>query len=278
MTKTTYIYALIDPRDKTKYYIGKTIQHPPQKRLRQHLLKPATDNLAEWVDELKQVGITPEMDVLESVPPDADWRAAEIYWIRYGLAQGWCLRNRASGGDNYPLEALVRAKPEDLISRIIYADETTLSLLTSINAYVMRAKTVEDNTFRDLFHQALRILEAENTNSFEMMKQNFHEHILSHGIIQITRGWRVPLIKKHNPMGGEFFTVGKPFTLNGISLPGKWDKAGWRVSIKLYKKTSDLLDNLATEMLEKHRRGYNEVLQATLEILAEIFDAIATFK
>jgi|GEM_PF-2560526 len=274
MTKTTYIYALIDPRDKTKHYIGKTVQNPPQKRLRQHLQKPATDDLAEWVDELKDAGVKPEMEVLESVPPDADWRAAEIYWIRYGLSQNWYLTNRASGGDNYPLEALARAKPDDVISRIIYADEATLSLLTSINAFVMRGKRVEDNRFRDLFHQALEILSAENTDAFDTLKQEFHEQILSHGIIQMGQGWRVPPIKKRNPIGGEFFTVGKPFTLNGISLPGKWDKAGWRVSIKVYKKTSDLLDNLATEMLDNQRRGYDSVLQNALNILAEIFDGI----
>lgn len=274
MTKATSIYALVDPRDKTYHYIGKTVQNPPQKRLRQHLLKPATEALAEWIQELDQADLKPELHVLEVVPEDADWRAAEVYWIRYGLVHGWTLKNRASGGDNYPLELLSYAEAHDVIPRTIYADEETLKLLTSINAYVMKGKTTEDNTFRDLFHQALLLVDAETTATFDAMKQDFCHTVLSHGIIQIGRGWRVPVMKKYNLIGGEFFAVGKPFTINGIAIPGKWDKAGWRTTIKMYKRTSDLLDALATVMVDDRRRGYNDVLGCALSLLAEVFDQV----
>lgn len=276
MTKSTTIYLLIDPRDGTGHYIGKTIQNPPQKRLRQHIMNPATDNLAEWVNELQENALKPELEILETVPPDADWRASEIYWIRYGLSQGWSLKNKASGGDNYPIELLLKAQSQDIIPRIIYANEETLRLLTSINAYVMRGKNVEDNTFRDLLHESLLLVNAEGTDNFGTMMDNFCKRVLSDGIIQMGRGWRVPLIKKQNPLGGEFFTVGKPFTLNGISLPGKWDKAGWRCTIKMYKETSELLDTLATEMHSNRRRGYDSVLKQAFSILETTFSQIVT--
>lgn len=195
MNKMTYIYALVDPRTQVPHYIGKTVQHPPQKRLKQHLLKPASEELGVWVNELKTINLKPEFKVLETVPLDADWRAAEIYWIRYGLVQGWCLKNRASGGDNYPLELLAKAKPDDIIPRLIYANEDTLSLLTSINCYIMRGKRAEDNTFRDVLHQVLLLAQAENTSQFMEIAQDFHNYILTNGIIQLGRGWRVPLMK-----------------------------------------------------------------------------------
>ena len=274
MNKMTYIYALVDPRTQVPHYIGKTVQHPPQKRLKQHLLKPASEELGVWVNELKTINLKPEFKVLETVPLDADWRAAEIYWIRYGLVQGWCLKNRASGGDNYPLELLAKAKPDDIIPRLIYANEDTLSLLTSINCYIMRGKRAEDNTFRDVLHQVLLLAQAENTSQFIEIDQDFHNHILTNGIIQLGRGWRVPLMKKQNLVGGEFLAVGKPFTINGISIAGRWDKAGWRMTIKMYKKTSELLDSLATQILNEQRRGYDNVLQRASELMSKTFDEI----
>jgi GIY-YIG catalytic domain len=152
MGKTTYIYTLIDPRNQSNHYIGKTVQNPPQKRLQQHLLKPATEDLRQWLNQLQQLGLKPELHILEEVPPNADWRAAEIYWVRYGLTHNWSLKNRASGGDNYPLELLNHAQEHDIIPRVIYGKEQTFRLLTSINAYLMKGKRADDNTFRDLFY------------------------------------------------------------------------------------------------------------------------------
>ena len=275
MAKTTYIYALIDPRDQTPHYIGKTVQNPPQKRLRQHQRKPATDGLAAWIDDLLRADMKPTLETLETAPPGADWRAAEIYWIRHGLAQGWPLENRAIGGDNYPIEALENAEANDLIPRIIYAREETLKLLTSINAFVMRGRRAEDDTFRELFHAALKILEAQPTDRVNDMRRDLIETGLSWGVVQIGRGWRVPVKIKRNLIGGEFLTVGKPFNINGIGVPGKWDQGGWRALIRMYKKSSEILDTLATRQIDDRRRGYESVLQDTLEILASIFDDIA---
>lgn len=274
MTKTSTIYALSDPRDKTPHYVGKTVQNPPQKRLQQHLMKPATQALAQWFDELQELGLKPDLQVLEEVPPDADWRAAEIYWIRHGLAHNWPLKNAASGGDNYPLDLILSGKANDIIPRVIYGSEDTFRLLTSINAYVMKGKKAEDNRFRDLFHRGLSIHAAEATDEFDTLKHEFRNTILSHGIIQMGRGWRVPVIKKRNLLGEEFLTVGKPFTINGIALPGNWNHTGWRTTIKMYKQTSELLDTLATELQANQRRGYDNVLQQALDLLATIFDEI----
>lgn len=80
--------------------------------------------------------------------------------------------------------------------------------------------------------------------------------------------------EKQNLVGGEFLAVGKPFTINGISIAGRWDKAGWRMTIKMYKKTSELLDSLATQILNEQRRGYDNVLQRASELMSKTFDEI----
>lgn len=274
MTKTTTIYALIDPRDHTYHYVGKTVQNPPQKRLRQHLSRLGEDELARWINELDQEGLKPTYRILEVVSPDADWRAAEIYWIRYGLAQGWELKNKASGGDNYPLELLARAGDDDLIPRTLYATEQTLTRLTSINCFVMKGKPAEDNTFRDLLDKALRLIGTEEETQRNLLEQDFLTHILTHGIIQVGRGWRVPIMKKLNLDGGAFLAVGSPFAINGLSIPGNWDQDGWRTTIKLYKRTSEMLDVLATRAVNAQRCGYDRVLQHMLNAMATLFDKI----
>ena len=101
--RTTYIYALRDPRDGQVYYVGKS--NVPRRRFEQHLEdKDTNPQKAAWIDSLMAIGLKPEMSILDAVPK-SEWRQAERTWIAQGIAEGWPLTNISSGGtggDNEP--------------------------------------------------------------------------------------------------------------------------------------------------------------------------------
>lgn len=73
------IYGLLDPRDRSLRYIGKTHLR------REHRLQRHTDRAIEgrtapvsaWIRTLHEEGLKPHIFVLQRIPPDDDWRAAE---------------------------------------------------------------------------------------------------------------------------------------------------------------------------------------------------------
>ncbi len=92
-TKTTSLYALLDPRDRTVRYIGVSVS--PVSRLRWHLEKPARC-LSLWLLELKREGLEPELRVLGRTCVDT-WQDTERSWISFfrGHAE---LLNEHEGG------------------------------------------------------------------------------------------------------------------------------------------------------------------------------------
>jgi predicted GIY-YIG superfamily endonuclease len=92
-TVTTWIiYALIDPRDETIRYIGRTIR--TKRRLQQHLQEIGNKKKSRWLKELKKLGITPRMEILERLDCkaiDAERREAE--WIQHLVSEGAPLTN-----------------------------------------------------------------------------------------------------------------------------------------------------------------------------------------
>lgn len=65
MRELTYtVYALIDPRDNNIRYIG--ITYDPDRRLKEHLSNDSNVLKRNWVNELRQFGLTPRMHLLET--------------------------------------------------------------------------------------------------------------------------------------------------------------------------------------------------------------------
>ncbi len=87
------IYALVDPRDDTTHYVGRTIN--AKIRLQQHLQEVAINKKkSEWLEELKKVGMTPRMEVLEIVECKAkEAEKRELHWIQRLLSIGAALTN-----------------------------------------------------------------------------------------------------------------------------------------------------------------------------------------
>ena len=73
------IYGLIDPRDRSLRYIGKTHKRR-ELRLAEHMLHALEGNIAPvyaWIRSLLGEGLDPEVFVLERIEPGGDWRRAE---------------------------------------------------------------------------------------------------------------------------------------------------------------------------------------------------------
>lgn len=93
-TVTTWIiYALVDPRDDTIRYIGRTIQK--KVRLQQHLNEVNINKEKDrWLKELKKQGLAPKMETLETLEcRESEAEKRERQWIRHLLSIGTPLTN-----------------------------------------------------------------------------------------------------------------------------------------------------------------------------------------
>lgn len=131
---TQYIYGLVDPRTGAYKYIGRTAQ--PKERLRHHISEAAWT----WIEELRELGLSAEMQVLETITPrriKSPYLAAypqfavagmpktavsyqihvnerEDRWILHGLQQGWDLSNNEA---RYPyLREIAQALPFSILT------------------------------------------------------------------------------------------------------------------------------------------------------------------
>jgi hypothetical protein len=90
---TWTIYALIDPRNNLIRYVGRTVRM--KVRLQQHLEEVAVNpEKTRWLRELKKQGLTPNMEILETLEckgNEAEER--ERYWIQSLLSKGAPLTN-----------------------------------------------------------------------------------------------------------------------------------------------------------------------------------------
>lgn len=110
--RDTYIYALVDSRDNSTFYVGKTIREPIR-RLKQHISHAKTGNepnkaKQNRINKLVALGLDPKLKILEVVPAGGNWADRERFWIAFGYKQGWPLLNISSGGDE-PTQACYEA-------------------------------------------------------------------------------------------------------------------------------------------------------------------------
>lgn len=94
------VYGLIDPRDGSLRYVGKSTSglHRARQHARPFALKNEFTHKANWVRSLVAAGLTPEIEVLEEAVREvlAD---AEHFWIAYFRGLGCDLTNLTDGGD-----------------------------------------------------------------------------------------------------------------------------------------------------------------------------------
>jgi hypothetical protein len=97
---TTFIYALLDPRNGTIRYVGKA--NDPAFRLTHHLsyAHRGGSHKNYWVLSLLRVGQKPLLEVLDEVPSGM-WQEYERSYIAVFRALGFKLLNTLPGGNGY---------------------------------------------------------------------------------------------------------------------------------------------------------------------------------
>lgn len=92
--ETTFIYTLVDPRDKNNIrYIGKT--NNPNKRLLEHIKEALSDKHSKkinWIKKLLREGVAPLLEILDEVPRD-EWEFWEIHYHDLLISWGFILTN-----------------------------------------------------------------------------------------------------------------------------------------------------------------------------------------
>lgn len=123
--KPAHIYILIDPRSDEIRYVGKSIR--PEQRLQNHMNERSNCHRSHWLQQLKSAGLTPRMEIVETVIGEWPWQESEKRWIAKLAAMGARLTNNTAGGDgvcNLPPETRARVaatwrgrkhRPESLV-------------------------------------------------------------------------------------------------------------------------------------------------------------------
>ena len=96
VTSPYYVYALIDPRDRTIRYIGMSRQ--PKLRLIEHRHFKQHRQRHDWIAELQQQQLEPIIHIIEEVHDTRRYAyTRETYWIHQYAAQGAPLLNVLPG-------------------------------------------------------------------------------------------------------------------------------------------------------------------------------------
>jgi len=91
MKKQRLIYALCCPFTNETHYIGKSTQG--MIRPLSHLSNSHSDKVKEWVSNLKELGHSPKIEILEYVSIEEDIDGREKYWIQRELNKNSLLLN-----------------------------------------------------------------------------------------------------------------------------------------------------------------------------------------
>lgn len=95
-----FIYGLVDPRDDTVRYVGKTIDL--ENRFLQHLREHGSTRKCKWINKLLKLGLKPDLIILEKIENNFEnkWDKFESKWIGYyKKLNGELFCNHTDGGD-----------------------------------------------------------------------------------------------------------------------------------------------------------------------------------
>ena len=112
--KTSFVYGLVDPRDNFIHYIGKASDRTRPYAHRRDAKSSRITAKCKWLVDLFDAGLDYSIVVLEAVDQpllksNCHWwlnnrnmtllSETECWWIAYGRALGWPLKNQTDGGD-----------------------------------------------------------------------------------------------------------------------------------------------------------------------------------
>lgn len=115
-----YIYALIDPRDRSVRYVGQT--NSLNRRYIEHCNTNKSTTKDLWLQELRNQGLKPDMALLEAVKRDKDAGFREKWWIRLAERSGWILDNTGNPSAHEPnFEKLFSDRLRDEYDSFLFA-------------------------------------------------------------------------------------------------------------------------------------------------------------
>lgn len=108
----TYVYALVDPREPHAIrYVGNTVA-----RLNRHLQHITCLNKSaksEWLEQLREAGLFPQMITLETVPV-LKGPERERYWIEHYRKAGMALLNHTYNANKEYPDKIIAEQVSDL--------------------------------------------------------------------------------------------------------------------------------------------------------------------
>lgn len=84
-----FVYALVDPRTSVVRYVGRSAN--PRNRLNSHCHRTAARKVYAWAEELRALGLRPQLVVLERVSPGSDSAPRELFWTEHFAEHGHLL-------------------------------------------------------------------------------------------------------------------------------------------------------------------------------------------
>lgn len=142
------IYALTCPITEDVHYIGKSTRDVV--RPLQHMKQSHSEKVAGWIYQLKSIGQTPGVKILEKVAYDDDLDERETYWIQKYISKGSYLFNV-----NKVTPALVNSKLEKLLSELDYGDISDIAYFVKERR---KATGLKQNEFADRAGVALTVI------------------------------------------------------------------------------------------------------------------------
>jgi len=144
LAKQYQIYALIDPRDQAIRYVG--VSNDVKRRFYEHLqCFGIGQQERHWIEELRQLGLSPLIQILETIQISANQREAaykrERYWINEMLRRGHLLLNSSVAAE--PVRLKVRE-----IAEAKKINMSKLSRMADVNYNTIRA--IWDNEMKDV--------------------------------------------------------------------------------------------------------------------------------
>ena len=153
--------------------------------MQNHCNEKSNCHRSHWIQQMRSLGLKPEMHILEEIEEDAEWESVERQWIAYGKSQGWNLTNNTDGGDG------VTGLPEETRKRMaqtwVGRKHKPESLIKIGLASIGRK---HDDAWRQLMHDKMkdRVFTDEHKAKIAKATQKLSDNDIAKVRVMLTRG------------------------------------------------------------------------------------------
>lgn len=154
--KTHYIYGLIDPLTDQLRYIGRT--NNLNSRLSQHITKPCSDEMSNWIKDLASYNERPRMITLQACD-GLDPKKTEASWIKVASYLGAALIN----GEGSVKGLIAIVKTRKMYNLVLEENKKLLAINEALKSEIIKLSTGLDIAFT---RAELPELDVEDSHAF----------------------------------------------------------------------------------------------------------------